>query len=146
MSYSYEYPRPMVTVDAIVYRKTAGQNTEILLIKRKKEPFREMWALPGGFVDMDEDIDDAVKRETKEETGVLIEDFKQFKAFGKPGRDPRGRNIAIVFYAELINFQKEIAGDDADDAKWFNIISLPKLAFDHEEIIEKWTNEILSIL
>ncbi len=141
MSYTYEYPRPMVTVDAIIYRQTKEQKTEILLIQRANDPFRSMWALPGGFVDIQEDIIDAVIRETKEETGLQINNFKQFKAFGKPGRDPRGRNIAIVFYAELINEQTEIAGDDASVASWFEVNGLPRLAFDHCKIINEWLNE-----
>ncbi len=139
MTYSYEYPRPMVTVDAIVYKKI-DNNIEILLIKRGNEPFRDMWALPGGFVDMDEDLVDAVKRETLEETGINIDNFRQFKTYGKPGRDPRGRNISVVFSAQANQNSIAIHGDDAADALWFKIGSLPELAFDHKEIIGEWIN------
>lgn len=145
MKYTYEYPRPMLTVDAIVFRK-AGKRTEILLIKRGNEPYKDMWALPGGFVDMDEDLHEAVSREVYEETGLSNMEFKQFRAYGKPTRDPRGRNIAIVFYAECKDYQTANAGDDASDTKWVGLnfdnsktsANVIKLAFDHNQIVDDW--------
>ncbi len=145
MTYNYEYPRPMLTVDAIIYRQNADE-IEILFIKRGNNPYKDMWALPGGFVDMYEDLVEAVKREVKEETRLKTIEFKQFRAYGKPGRDPRGRNVAIVFFGECKKNQQAKAGDDASDTKWIkfktneyypsqNIINL---AFDHNQIIDDW--------
>jgi 8-oxo-dGTP diphosphatase len=142
MTYTYEYPRPMVTVDAIIYKKT-DIKIEILLIKRGNNPFINMWALPGGFVDMDEDLIDAVKRETEEETNLIIDNFRQFKTYGKQGRDPRGRNISIVFYAQVSKEVRPKHGDDASDVEWFDLNSLPELAFDHSEIINEWTKLVI---
>lgn len=141
--YVYDWPRPMVTVDAMVFSRKDGEH-EILLIQRGKEPFKGGWALPGGFVEMDEDLPDAAHRELKEETGVENVNLKQLHTFGKPGRDPRGRNISIV-YAGIIrrDKQKIKGGDDADKAKWFNINNLPdKLAFDHDKVIGYGISEL----
>lgn len=137
MAYKYEYPRPMLTVDAIIYRKN-GNELEILLIKRGREPYKDSWALPGGFVEIDEDLINAIERETHEETGLSNIKFTQFKAYGKPGRDPRGRTVSIVFYGESPLNQKVQSGDDASDAKWFNTCHLPDLAFDHNLILSEW--------
>jgi 8-oxo-dGTP diphosphatase len=135
MSYIYEYPRPMVTVDALVF---AGNTSDkhVLLIRRGNEPFKGLWALPGGFVEMDETLDNAVARELTEETGLKLSGFKQLHTFGNPGRDPRGRNITIVFYVSIPEVVSVAGGDDADEAKWFSIHQLPKLAFDHNKVIE----------
>ncbi|HDZ68953.1 MAG TPA: NUDIX hydrolase [Phycisphaerales bacterium] len=133
--YIYDWPRPMVTVDAAVFAffKTG---TRLLLIKRKNEPFKGSWALPGGFVDIDEELADAAARELAEETGLLNVPLEQMHTFGKVGRDPRGRQITIVFMGiatEGINKIK--AGDDAAEAQWFDIEELPKdLAFDNSEV------------
>ncbi|MEA3448507.1 MAG: NUDIX hydrolase [Bacteroidota bacterium] len=135
MSYTYKYPRPMVTVDALVFAGY-GEERKVLLIRRKNPPFQGKWALPGGFVDMDEDLIDAVKRELQEETGLELSGFRQLKAFGKPGRDPRGRNISVVFVNFLEDITPPTAGDDADKAKWFKVSDLPDLAFDHDEVIQ----------
>jgi len=133
--YCYDYPRPSVTVDLVLIAEN-DSDKKILLIERKQEPFKGMWALPGGFVDENEDLRDAAFRELKEETGIENVTLKQFGAFGKPGRDPRGHTIAIGFMALLPSKINAIAGDDAARAKWFSIKKLPDLAFDHEEIIE----------
>jgi 8-oxo-dGTP diphosphatase len=135
MAYTYQYPRPMLTVDALVFAQTETERF-VLLIKRKNPPFQGQWALPGGFVEMDEDLECAVKRELKEETGLEIDHLEQFYTFGKPGRDPRGRNVTVVFCQILQETRKTFAGDDAEDAKWFPIQLLPELAFDHQEVIE----------
>lgn len=135
MTYNYEYPRPMVCTDCIVIAGAAGSE-ELLLIKRKNEPYAGMWALPGGFVDMDEDLEETAKRELKEEAGIVLDNMKQFAAYGKPGRDPRGRNISVVFYQFLPCVTEIKAGDDAAEARWFRLTELPSLAFDHKEIMD----------
>ena len=136
MIYTYAYPRPAVTVDIIV-TKSVANNSQILLIERKHEPFKNQWALPGGFVDIDEEIDDAAYRELKEETSISGITLKQFQTFGKTGRDPRGRTISIVYYGNPDNPNfKAKAGDDAKNLGWFDINRLPQLAFDHKEIID----------
>jgi len=136
MIYTYAYPRTAVTVDIIVF-KNIENNPEILLIERKNEPFKNMWALPGGFVDKDEDIKTAAYRELAEETSIKNIQLSQLQAFGKPGRDPRGHTISIVHIGFLKNNNQKIeAGDDAKNLQWFSVDQLPELAFDHEEIID----------
>ncbi|MEZ5199073.1 MAG: NUDIX hydrolase [Bacteroidales bacterium] len=136
MSYTYEYPRPMVTVDAIVFRKKEN-GMQVLLIKRKNDPYKGIWALPGGFVDMDETLEEAVVRELKEETNVRFDNLTQLHAFSAVDRDPRGRNIGVMFYG-IIPHEKSFAkaGDDAQEAEWFFVNALPPLAFDHKKAIE----------
>jgi len=135
--YTYDWPRPMVTVDAAVFRYTAG-GAELLLIKRKNEPYKGKWAIPGGFVDMDEELEDAVVRELAEETGLTGVPLEQMHTFGTIGRDPRGRQITIVFMGIANEQQAEVkAGDDAAEAKWFDIKDLPDdMAFDHDKVAE----------
>ncbi len=135
MSYKYEYPRASVCVDIIVLYKNEDQ-TLILLIERKHPPYKNCWALPGGFIEMEETLEKSAIRELQEETGILLTHLQQFSAYGNPGRDPRGRTISIVFYTTI---DKQIAltpSDDASNAKWINIKELPSLAFDHKIIIE----------
>lgn len=132
--YTYEYPRPSVTVDAIVISKQ--EQVDILLIQRKNEPFKDLWALPGGFLDIDETLEVAVSRELREETNLKINKLKQFKAYSSVARDPRGRTISVVFYTILEQKPMDLyAKDDAKELKWFPLNSLPRLAFDHNEII-----------
>jgi len=135
--YVYEWPRAMVTVDAVVFRRTAGR-IEVLLINRKHEPYKGKWAVPGGFIEMDEELEDAVARELQEETGLTGVRLEQMRTFGKCGRDPRGRLISIAFTGIMNEGQDEIrAGDDAAKAQWFDIESLPEdMAFDHDEMIK----------
>lgn len=140
MSYTYEYPRPMVTVDALVISRNE-EDFEVLLIQRKNEPFKNMWALPGGFVDMEETLEHAVIRELEEETGLKDIDLKQFYTAGKPGRDPRGRNITVVYYGFTDN-KNVVAGDDAGKAGWFSLSKIPALAFDHNEIINLFFDDL----
>jgi len=135
MAYSYKYPRPALTVDAVVFRNESGK-TELLLIQRKNPPYKEEWALPGGFVDMDETLETAVNRELLEETGLNNILLKQMHAFSTPGRDPRGHTISVVFMGILKDGQTVKAGDDAQNAEWFNINKLPKLAFDHKDVVD----------
>ncbi|MDY6801764.1 MAG: NUDIX hydrolase [Bacteroidota bacterium] len=136
MIYTYAYPRPAVTVDIIVFKKEKN-DVQILLIERKNHPFKNMWALPGGFVDKDEDIKIAAYRELAEETSIQDIQLSQLHTFGKPGRDPRGHTISIVHIGFLQNSKQKIqAGDDAKNLQWFSVDQLPELAFDHQEIIE----------
>jgi 8-oxo-dGTP diphosphatase len=123
-----------VTVDAVVF-KIVNAETFILLISRKNPPFQNQWALPGGFVENDEDLDTAAKRELKEETGIEFTSCEQLHAFGKPDRDPRGRTISIVYVGFANELNEPKAADDAKEAEWFNLKDLPVLAFDHQEII-----------
>jgi len=135
--YIYDWPRPMVSVDAAVFA-FFGKKVKLLLINRGNEPFKGQWALPGGFVGIDEELEDAVVRELKEETGLSNVPLEQMHTFGKCGRDPRGRQITIVFFGIATKEQtKAKAGDDAAKARWFDIEKLPKnLAFDHNEVIK----------
>lgn len=135
MSYTYDYPRPMVTVDCLIFN-SLNEPAQVLLIRRNNPPFQEMWALPGGFVDMDESLEAAALRELKEETGIQLSHLEQMHAFGEPGRDPRGRNIAVVFNGFVSKTMPPKADDDASDAQWFAVNDLPDLAFDHAEIIK----------
>jgi len=123
-----------VTVDAVVLRKTEDDH-ELLLIKRKNDPFKGKWALPGGFVDEGEDLPVAAKRELSEETGLKVEQLEQLGAFGKPGRDPRQHTISVAYTGFAEENAQVTAADDADDAKWFSLKNLPELAFDHADIV-----------
>ena len=133
-TYTYDYPRPMVTVDLVILRETAD-GPEVLLIRRGKPPFEGLLALPGGFVEMDEDLPDAAARELAEETGLTGIALTQLGAFGKPGRDPRGRNIAVAFVGSAPSDARAIAGDDAADAFWLPAKGIRQLAFDHAAIL-----------
>ena len=125
-----------VTVDAVIFDRKADI-LKVLLIKRKNEPFRDQWALPGGFLEENETLAEGAKRELEEETGLKLEKFQQIGAFGTPGRDPRGRTISIAFLA-LIDIEAKVkASDDAVDSNWFSFNDLPDLAFDHQKIISE---------
>lgn len=136
MAYTYDHPRPSVTVDSIVLQYSPD-NIQLLLIKREKDPFKDKWALPGGFLELEEDLEAGVKRELVEETGLKVENVEQVGAFGDPDRDPRGRVISVSFLS-IIKRGKENhieASSDAADAQWFDLQNLPELAFDHDKII-----------
>lgn len=127
-----------VTVDAIVFGYNQENGISVLLIKRKIDPYINEWALPGGFVLNNETLEEAVERELKEEAGVAIDYLEQLFTFGKPDRDPRRRIISISYFGLVKSADfKLFASSDAAEAAWFNIYELPKLAFDHEEILEK---------
>lgn len=135
MTYTYAYPRPAVTVD-IVLMKPGPRGPELLLIRRGHPPFAGRWALPGGFVDENEPLEAAARRELHEETGLEAVTLHQLAAFGDPGRDPRGWTVSVVFWARLENVTTiPLAGDDASDARWWSLDAPPPLAFDHEEIV-----------
>ena len=133
--YVYEWPRPMVTADAVVFRFARGK-ARLLLVRRKHDPYKGDWAIPGGFIELDEDLEDAAARELKEETGLVGIRFEQMRTFGACGRDPRGRQITIVFMGIAGSAQSRLkAGDDAAEARWFDIDKLPEnMAFDHAEV------------
>ena len=133
MPYCYKYPRPALTVDALVF----SSDEKVLLIQRKNPPFKGLWALPGGFVDMDETPEEAVVRELEEETGLSGIPFEQFHTYGAVERDPRHRTISVVFIGNVNNTSEfqPIGGDDAADAQWFSVDQLPNIAFDHKKII-----------
>ena len=137
MKHQYEFPRPAVAVDLVVFNKTAGNLQSLLLILRKNEPFADCWALPGGFLDENESLEQAASRELMEETGVACGELMQLGAWSETERDPRTRVISFAFLAQLVTEQNPIAADDAKEARWFPIDELPKLAFDHDEMIER---------
>jgi 8-oxo-dGTP diphosphatase len=131
-----DYERPSVTVDLVVFRFEA-RALEILLIQRGLEPFLGKWALPGGFVGIDEALEEAAERELAEETAITSASLEQLRAFGKPDRDPRGRVISVAYLALLPpGAMDAVAGDDAASVRWCSTTSLPSLAFDHAEIID----------
>jgi 8-oxo-dGTP diphosphatase len=135
-----------VAVDAVVFGFDQ-KGLSVLLIERKHPDGPKKWALPGGFVENNEDLDKAVRRELKEETNLQLQYLQQFKTFGAVDRDKRGRIISVA-YLVLVNKSKRKpkAGDDAKDAKWLPFSMLPKLAFDHELIIKEATNVLRSKL
>lgn len=140
--YNYNYPRAALTVDAIVFVKEK-QSVSVLLIERGNEPFKNQWALPGGFINMDETLEEACKRELFEETGLKADKMTQFKTYDAIHRDPRHRTISVVYFTELIEKQPVKGNDDAARAEWFSIKKLPKLAFDHGQIVEEFISEKL---
>jgi len=131
MSYT---PKIFVTVDIVLFRKM-NSSYEILLIQRLNDPFKDYWALPGGFVDENEELETAAKRELFEETDIQLFQVKQIKAYGNPNRDPRHHTISVAFMGEIDSLAEAKAKDDAKAVKWFSIEELPALAFDHAEII-----------
>ncbi|HVK77804.1 MAG TPA: NUDIX domain-containing protein [Kofleriaceae bacterium] len=133
----YPYPRPAVTVDCVVLGLDAD-DLKVLLIQRGVDPFRHAWALPGGFIKEDEELDAAARRELREETGIEDVYLEQLYTFGAPGRDPRGRVITVAYYAlaKLSDYRVK-AATDAENVGWFPLDALPALAFDHEAIIAR---------
>lgn len=137
MPFTYDYPRPSVTVDNVVFG-IDGAILKVLLIKRGRPgtAFEGCWAFPGGFVDANEDLDVAARRELLEETHAKISYIEQLQTFGKPGRDPRGHVISVAYMALVQCDALTIQGDDdASEAKWWPVSALPALAFDHAEIL-----------
>ena len=137
MAYTYEYPRPRLTVDCVIFGLDESSRLKVLLIQRGHDPFKGTWALPGGFVDMEEPLVEAALRELKEETGVSDVFIEQLYTVGTPHRDPRGRVVTVVYFALINLAQHKIGADsDAQDVRWFPISALPSLAFDHVDIME----------
>lgn len=133
--YYYEYPRPALTADCVIFGFD-GKSLKLLLIERGVEPYKSYWALPGGFMKMDETIVECARRELFEETGVKNVYLEQFRVFSKTDRDPRGRVVTVAFIALVRpSDYRVVGGDDAVSAYWFDISQLPPLAFDHREIV-----------
>jgi 8-oxo-dGTP diphosphatase len=135
MAYSYTYPHPAVTTDIVLFSLIDGE-LEVLLIRRKAPPFEGRWALPGGFLEMDETLEACAARELREETGIQAVKLTQFHAFSAPDRDPRERVVSVAFFGVLpADGAPPSAGSDAAEARWHRINALPPLAFDHADII-----------
>lgn len=136
MPYTYEYPRPALTVDCVVFGFEITSALKVLLIRRKLPPYQGEWSLPGGFVQVSESVDEAAIRELREETGVDDIFLEQLYTFGALQRDPRERVVSVAYYA-LVSLQKHPlqAATDASDAQWFELSKLPSLGFDHREIL-----------
>ena len=130
--YTYEYPRPMLTADCVVTR-----DNKVLLVRRGNEPFRDCWALPGGFMEMDETIEHCAVRELQEETALQVaeSDLRLIGVYSAPGRDPRGRTVTAAYAVQVPADTSAIAGDDAAEVRWWSLDELPPLAFDHAQII-----------
>jgi len=133
MSYTYKYPRPAVTADCVVM--TREQTPRVLLIQRAAEPFMGNWAFPGGFMNMDETVEQCCVRELEEETGLKITEIEQIGTYSAVDRDPRGRTITVAFLARMDDPAAVQGMDDAAKAQWFPIDELPPLAFDHDKIM-----------
>lgn len=133
MPYTYDYPRPAVTADCLVVTREAAPR--LLLIERGGEPFKGCWAIPGGFMDMDETTDQCAIRELEEETGLRVRDVQLIGVYSKVGRDPRGRTVTAAYLA-FVPQPIDVRGqDDAARAEWFPVDALPPLAFDHDDIV-----------
>lgn len=132
--FSYDYPRPALTVDVAIV--TLEPSPHVLLVRRKNPPFAGRWALPGGYVNENERIGDAAKRELHEETGVTTANLEQLYTSGDPGRDPRGWTVTVAYLARVLPDQlKPQAADDAEAVGWFPLDQLPELAFDHAMLL-----------
>ena len=136
MTYTYRYPHPAVTTDIVIF--TIRQDElKVLLIKRALPPFYSAWALPGGFINLEESLEEGARRELEEETGVKGVYLEQLYTFGRPDRDPRERVITVAYYALIPTDKIEIrAASDAEGVGWFGLQELPKLAFDHDQILD----------
>ncbi len=133
--YCYDFPRPAVTTDCIIFGFSEGE-LRVLLIKRNLDPFKGRWAFPGGFLEMEENADEGARRELLEETGIRDCFIEQLHTFTRVDRDPRGRTISIVYYAMTRQSDlKPEAGDDAGEVQWFSIKEVPPLAFDHDQVL-----------
>ncbi len=133
---TYDYPRPSLTVDVVALRGASSMR-QLLLVRRGLPPFRGEWALPGGFVNEDEPLEAAARRELAEETCLRTQGpMRQVGTFGDPGRDPRGWTVSVAFLLDLGEDRREVRGaDDAEEAAWHPLAALPSLAFDHARIV-----------
>ncbi len=130
-------PTIRLSVDAVVFGYDSKHGLSVLLIKRKYDPFQGQWAIPGGLVLENESLENAVERELQEETGIHVNYLEQLYTFGKPGRDPRNRVVTVAYYGLVNQGNFELYADtDAEEAQWFNVAELPKLAFDHDAILD----------
>jgi 8-oxo-dGTP diphosphatase len=136
-SYTYNYPRPMVTVDFVVFGFD-GESLRSLFIRRQKDPFAGRWAIPGGYLEIDEPIEAGARRELKEETGLDAPALvRQIGVFGDPGRDPRGRTISVAHVGIVRGLPVVAGGDDAAEAAWLDPAQAVDLAFDHDQILHR---------
>ncbi len=134
MPFTYKYPRPAVTADCVVFTKE--DTPKVLLIQRGDDPFKGCWAFPGGFMNMDETTEQCAIRELEEETGLKVEHIQQIGAYSKVDRDPRGRTVTVAYLA-IVDSPEVLEGqDDAAQAEWWSLSSLPPLAFDHDDILK----------
>ena len=136
--YCYKYPHPAVTTDCVVFGYDPNDGLSVLLIRRGIEPFKDCWALPGGFVRIDEEVEACARRELNEETGLQLShlsDLKELGCYSGVNRDPRERVITIAYY-QLVRKSEVIGGDDAKEARWFPVDNLPEFSFDHKKIVE----------
>ena len=133
LKYCYKYPHPAVATDCVIFGFD-GVSIKVLLIQRGIEPYKDHWALPGGFVGIDESAEECARRELQEETGLQGVAVEQFHAFSDVNRDPRERVISIAYYA-LVKLSEVRGGDDASEAQWFSYDDVPGLAFDHDRIL-----------
>ena len=134
MAYTYKYPRPAVTADCIVITKEA--DAKVLLIQRGDEPYKDCWAFPGGFMNMDETTEQCAIRELEEETGMKVTGLHQIGAYSKVDRDPRGRTVTVAYIAIVDETIAVTGQDDAAKAEWWSLSDLPHLAFDHYDIMQ----------
>ena len=140
LTYQYKYPHPSVTTDNVIFGFD-GQTVKVLLIERGGEPYKGYWAFPGGFLEMDESAEEGARRELMEETGLTTGVVRQFHAFSAPDRDPRERVLTIAFYS-LVRMSEVKGMDDARRAEWFPLNEVPRLAFDHEEMLRVALEEV----
>ena len=132
MPFTYEYPRPCVSADVVVIDESGDS---ILLIQRKKDPYAGHWALPGGFMEMDEPVEATAIRELQEETGLVVDSVLQIGAYSAVDRDPRARVVTVAFLARVSKHAEIKAADDAADVRWYSLDDVPTLAFDHPQIV-----------
>lgn len=144
--FCYDYPRPAVSADCVLFGFD-GEDLNVLLIERGREPFKGRWTFPGGFMEMDETTLQCAERELKEETGLDGLYLEQTGAYSGVDRDPRGRVITVAYFA-LVQMSKNdpVAGDDAVNAKWFKIKDIPALAFDHDLVLRTAVGRLRSDL
>ncbi len=146
MNYCYPYPHPAVTTDMVIFTIRDSQ-LSVLLIQRREDPFKGLWALPGGFVHEDEDLDQCARRELQEETGLKDIYLEQLYTFANPSRDPRERVISVAYFALLPSDPLEIrAASDATDVTWQEVSSIPALGFDHNIIINSALERLVAKL
>lgn len=138
--YCYRYPHPAVTTDCVIFGFD-GRSLNVLLVERGIEPFKGEWAFPGGFLNPDESAEEGARRELKEETGLEQGYIEQFHTYSAPNRDPRERVITIAYLA-LVKIQEVKGGDDAASARWFPVENVPRLAFDHDQILRDATSRL----
>lgn len=139
-NYCYKYPHPAVTSDCVIFGFD-GVAIKVLLIQRGIEPYKGKWAFPGGFMNIDETIEECAKRELEEETGLKASSVEQFHTFSDVNRDPRERVITVAHYA-LVRLEEVKGGDDARSAQWFAMNEIPSLAFDHDRILRIAVNRL----